>query len=211
MSMPLLLLGTLGAISLASSALAAEVPLAENPVVEIKTSLGTIKVELFQDKAPITVKNFLSYVDEKFYDGTVFHRVIKDFMIQCGGFDSTDPIRQKRTKSPIKNEADNGLKNDRGTLAMARTGDPNSATSQFFINVVNNDGLNRPRPDGHGYAVFGKVIEGMDVVDKIRAVKTGTSTAIARGPGDQEERTSFKDVPVTKVVIESVRRVEPKK
>jgi peptidyl-prolyl cis-trans isomerase A (cyclophilin A) len=181
-----------------------------NPIVEMKTSMGTIKIELFQDKAPISTKNFLSYVDEKYYDGTVFHRVIETFMIQGGGFDNTDPIRQKRTKSSIKNEASNGLKNERGTLAMARTGDPDSATSQFFINVVDNDGLNRPKPDGHGYAVFGKVIEGMDVVDKIKKVKTGTASVIARGPGDRELRDMAKDVPQTKVVIESVRRVEKK-
>ena len=179
-----------------------------NPVVVMKTSMGTIKIELFQDKAPITVKNFLSYVDEKFYDNTVFHRVIDNFMIQGGGFTATDPIKQKRTKNPIKNESDNGLKNERGTLAMARTPDPNSATSQFFINVVDNAFLNRSDRDA-GYAVFGKVIEGMDVVDKIRKVKTGKLPAIALN-GNQEINTTFQDVPLNKVVIESIRRVNPK-
>jgi cyclophilin family peptidyl-prolyl cis-trans isomerase len=182
-----------------------------NPIVEMKTSMGTIKLELFADKAPVTVKNFLTYVDDKFYDGTVFHRVMDNFMIQGGGFEASDPIRQKKTKATIKNEAANGLKNDRGTIAMARTSDPDSASSQFFINVVNNDGLNRPKPDGFGYAVFGKVVEGMDVVDKIKKTKTGNAPAIALGRGDREEQTTFQNVPVSKVVIESVRRAEPKK
>lgn len=179
-----------------------------NPMVIMKTSMGAIKIELFQDKAPITVKNFLSYVDGKFYDNTVFHRVIENFMIQCGGFTATDPIKQKATKEMIKNESDNGLKNDRGTLAMARTPDPNSATSQFFINVVDNAFLNRSERDA-GYAVFGKVVEGMDIVDKIRKVKTGRLPAIARS-GAQEVQTEFQDVPVTKVVIESIRRSDLK-
>jgi cyclophilin family peptidyl-prolyl cis-trans isomerase len=174
-----------------------------NPVVIIKTSMGTIKVELFKDQAPISVKNFLSYVDEKYYDNTVFHRVIKGFMIQGGGFAAGDPIKQKKTKDPIKNESDNGLKNERGTLAMARTMEPNSATSQFFINVVDNAFLNKG--NDVGYAVFGKVIEGMDVVDKIRAVKTGNLPAIALS-GDKEMKTTFQDVPVTSVIVESIRR-----
>jgi cyclophilin family peptidyl-prolyl cis-trans isomerase len=183
-----------------------------NPVVEMKTSLGTVRIELFQDKAPITVKNFLGYVDDKFYDGTVFHRVIADFMIQGGGFDATDPISEKRTKSPIKNEADNGVKNERGTLAMARTNVVDSATAQFFINVKNNDFLNHREKSqrGYGYAVFGKVIEGMEVVDKIRAVETGSAAAVARD-GERKQETVFQDVPKTKVVIESVRRVTAKK
>ncbi len=180
---------------------------AGNPVIVMKTSLGTIKIELFQDKAPVTVKNFLSYVDEKFFDNTVFHRVIKTFMIQGGGFTNADPIKQKKTKAPIVNESTNGLKNERGTIAMARTMDPNSATSQFFINVVENKSLNRGASDPNGYAVFGKVVEGMDVVDKIRDVKTGPAPAIAMG-GDQEVQTTFNDVPQSKVVVESVRRVE---
>jgi cyclophilin family peptidyl-prolyl cis-trans isomerase len=178
-----------------------------NPVVIMKTSLGTIKIELFQDKAPISVKNFLSYIDEKYYDNTVFHRVIKGFMIQGGGFASGDPIKQKKTKAPIKNESDNGLKNDRGTLAMARTMEPNSATSQFFINVVDNAFLNKGADVG--YAVFGKVIEGMDIVDKIRAVKTGNQPAVALS-GDKEVKTTFQDVPLTKVVIESIHREDVK-
>ena len=180
-----------------------------NPVVIMKTSMGTIKVELYPDKAPITVKNFLSYVNEKFYDNTVFHRVIKNFMVQGGGFTSTDPIKQKKVKDPIKIESDNGLKNDKGTIAMARTNDPNSATSQFFINVVDNAFLNFS-PGNPGYTVFGRVIEGMDVVDRIREVKTGNSQAIARS-GDKEIPTTFQDVPQTKVIIETIRRVESQK
>ncbi len=166
----------------------------ENPVVLMETSLGNIKIELDQAKAPITVKNFLSYVDEKFYDGTIFHRVIGNFMIQGGGF--TADMQQKRAKAPIKNEAGNGLKNMTGTIAMARTNIVDSATAQFFINVVDNDFLNHQNttPQGFGYAVFGKVIEGMDVVDKIKAVKTGS-------------KMGFSDVPAEAVVIKSVRRV----
>ena len=166
----------------------------ENPVVLMETSLGSIKIELDQAKAPITVKNFLSYVDEKFYDGTIFHRVIGNFMIQGGGF--TADMQQKRAKAPIKNEAGNGLKNMTGTIAMARTNVVDSATAQFFINVVDNDFLNHQNttPQGFGYAVFGKVIEGIDVVDKIKAVKTGS-------------KMGFSDVPAETVVIKSVKRV----
>jgi len=166
----------------------------ENPVVLMETSLGNITIELDQVKAPITVKNFLSYVDEKFYDGTIFHRVISNFMIQGGGF--TPEMQQKRAKAPIKNEAGNGLKNMTGTLAMARTNVVNSATAQFFINVVDNDFLDHQNttPQGFGYAVFGKVIEGMDVVDKIKAVKTGS-------------KMGFSDVPAEAVVIKSVKRI----
>jgi cyclophilin family peptidyl-prolyl cis-trans isomerase len=162
---------------------------AKNPVVVMKTSLGTIKIELDAEKAPGTVKNFLSYVDDKFYDGTVFHRVIDGFMIQGGGF--TPGMKKKETKAPIKNEAPNGLSNVRGSIAMARLSDPDTATSQFYINVVDNSGkLDEPR-----YCVFGKVIEGMDVVDKIRAVKTGV-------------KAGYRDVPLQDVVIESVRRAD---
>ena len=162
-------------------------------MVLIKTTVGDIKLELNPEKAPISVENFLSYVDDKFYDGTIFHRVIGNFMIQGGGFTKT--MDKKTTKPAIKNEADNGLKNDRGTIAMARTPHPDSATSQFFINVVDNDALNRPRPDGHGYAVFGKVSEGMDIVDKIKSVKTGI-------------RDGMQDVPVEPIVMLSVTRVD---
>src|SRR5690606_38141117 len=126
-----------------------------NTSVVVETNMGSFDIELNDEKAPITVKNFLSYVDDKFYDGTIFHRVIDGFMIQGGGMD--DKMKEKKTKAPIKNEASNGLRNDTGTIAMARTADPNSATSQFFINVNDNSSLNRPSPDGHGYAVFGKV------------------------------------------------------
>src|SRR5215813_490396 len=139
--------------------------------VALETSLGSIKLELDPAKAPLTVANFLSYVDDGFYDGTVFHRVIPDFMIQGGGFEPG--MKQKKTKPAIKNESPNGLSNARGSIAMARLPDPDSATAQFFINVVDNSrGLDKPR-----YCVFGKVVEGMDVVDKIKAVSTGR-----RGP-----------------------------
>jgi peptidyl-prolyl cis-trans isomerase A (cyclophilin A) len=164
----------------------------KNPVVKMETSLGIIKIELFEKEAPLSVKNFLDYTKSGFYNGTIFHRVINGFMIQGGGF-STE-FKQKPTNAPVKNEATNGLKNDRGTIAMARTGAPDSATAQFFINVKNNEGLNRPNPDGFGYAVFGKVIEGMDVVDKIKSVKT-----VTRG---------FSDVPEQQVVIKSVKVVK---
>lgn len=173
----------------ATCASAADVA-AKNPVVLMETSLGNIQIELFHKEAPLSVKNFLDYTNSGFYNGTIFHRVINGFMIQGGGF--TPDMTQKKTNAPIKNEAANGLKNDRGTIAMARTSDPNSATAQFFINVVNNPNLNRPNPDGNGYAVFGKVVEGMDVVDKIKAVKTG----MYRG---------FRDVPETQVLIKSVK------
>jgi|SRR3990167_1177705 peptidyl-prolyl cis-trans isomerase A (cyclophilin A) len=141
------------------------------PKVRLSTSMGDIVLELYPDKAPKTVENFLQYVQDKHYDGTVFHRVMDNFMIQGGGF-GTD-LQQKTTRSPIPLEASNGLKNDRGTIAMARTSNPNSATAQFFINVVNNAALNAPSPDGYGYAVFGKVTAGMDVVDKIKLVPVG--------------------------------------
>ena len=163
-----------------------------NPVVIISTSKGDIKVELFKNEAPVTVENFLSYVNDGFYDGTIFHRVIPNFMVQGGGF--TPDFAQKPTKAPIKNEANNGLKNDRGTLAMARTQVVDSATSQFFINIVNNDFLNNGARD-FGYAVFGKVIDGMDVVDAIAAVPTGN-------------KGMHGDVPTEDVVIESVKVVE---
>jgi cyclophilin family peptidyl-prolyl cis-trans isomerase len=158
-------------------------------MVKLETSLGVIKVELYPDKAPVTVKNFLAYVNEGHYDGLIFHRVIRGFMVQGGGF--TKEMKERGSKyPPIKNEADNGLSNDRGTLAMARTSVVDSATAQFFINVVNNDSLNHrsKTPQGYGYAVFGKVVEGMDVVDKIRAVPTGKSGM-------------FQDVPLQPVTI----------
>lgn len=189
--------------------LAALVPsfaLAQNPTVEIKTNHGTLTVELFKDKAPVSVENFLKYVDKKFYDGTVFHRVMSTFMIQGGGFAKKDDGKheQKEVNAPIKNEADNGLKNDRGTLAMARTNAPDSATSQFFINVVDNAGLNKPRPDGAGYAVFGKVTAGLEVVDKIKAVPVATKPLMARGADGALHESPMQNVPVTDVVIESI-------
>ncbi len=165
-----------------------------NPVVIMETSLGNVKIELFEKEAPISVKNFLGYSKSGFYSGTIFHRVINGFMVQGGGF--TADFKQKPTEAPIKNEAGNGLKNERGTLAMARTGIVDSATAQFFINSVNNDFLNQrdKTQQGFGYAVFGKVVEGMDVIDKIAAVKT-----VTRG---------FPDVPETPVIIKSVKIVK---
>jgi peptidyl-prolyl cis-trans isomerase A (cyclophilin A)/peptidyl-prolyl cis-trans isomerase B (cyclophilin B) len=169
---------------------------AADPQVEMKTSLGTIVIELDPGKAPATVQNFVQYVKERHYDGTLFHRVIPGFMIQGGGFDAD--FKQKPTRAPIKNEAANGLKNDVGTIAMARTADPHSATAQFFINVADNASLNFrfPTPEGYGYTVFGKVTKGMDVVQRIVKVRTG--------PGPAPHR----DVPVKPVVIESVRLIE---
>ena len=158
-------------LTLAAALLTAPAWAQGEPQVLLKTSMGDITVVLNAAKAPKTVANFLQYVRDKHYDGTVFHRVIDGFMIQGGGMDAG--MKEKPTRAPIPLEAGNGLKNDRGTIAMARTGDPNSATSQFFINVANNDMLNAPKPDGYGYTVFGKVVKGMDVVDKIRTVATG--------------------------------------
>jgi peptidyl-prolyl cis-trans isomerase B (cyclophilin B) len=158
--------------------------------VVMETSLGSIKLELDGDKAPVTVSNFLSYVEDGFYDGTVFHRVIPNFMIQGGGFEPG--LKQKKTKATIKNEAPNGLSNMRGTIAMARTSDLHSATAQFFINVVNNPGLDDRRSP---YCVFGKVVEGMDVVDEIKDVATG-------------RRAGHENVPTKDVTIVSVRRAE---
>ena len=165
---------------------------AESPRVLIKTSMGDIEVELNGAKAPETVKNFLGYVDDGFYNGTIFHRVIKGFMIQGGGF--TQDFQRKSTRAPVKNEAKNGLKNKRGTIAMARTRAPHSATSQFFINHADNNTLDYPSFDGWGYAVFGKVTRGMDVVDKIASVPTGV-------------KNGMRDVPETAVVIESISRL----
>jgi len=171
-----------------------------NPIVVMETSMGTIDIELYSDKAPKTVENFLSYVKDKFYDGTIYHRIINNFMIQGGGFSKEG--KEKETKAPIINEADNGLKNDNGTIAMARTNDPNSATSQFFINVKDNSFLNfqAKTQQGWGYCVFGKVVNGMDIVNKIKAVKTGTSPMETHG-----QKVPFQDVPVEQVVIKSVR------
>jgi cyclophilin family peptidyl-prolyl cis-trans isomerase len=165
-----------------------EKPEVTTNTVKLETSMGDITIELNEKAAPVTVKNFLTYVEEGFFDGTIFHRVISNFMIQGGGF--TQDMKQKKTHPPIVNEASNGLKNNRGTIAMARTSNPNSATSQFFINHKNNDFLNYSGPANPGYAVFGKVIGGMDVVDKIAAVKTGVSSGM-------------KDVPVEPVTINS--------
>ena len=176
---------------------------AANPVVVIDTNHGAVKVELYPDKAPLTVKNFLDYVDAKHYDGTIFHRVIgrensrdkKDFMIQGGGFDAA--MKEKTTKGGVKNEAGNGLSNTRGTIAMARTSDPDSATAQFYINVGDNTFLDRGQADDAGYTVFGRVVEGMDVVDRIKAVPTGV-------------KNGMQNVPNEPVSIKSVRRTDAK-
>jgi peptidyl-prolyl cis-trans isomerase B (cyclophilin B) len=167
----------------------------KNPQVLMETSMGNMKIELFKDKAPISARNFLTYVKEGYYDGLIFHRVIKTFMVQGGGMDAD--MQQKKTKFAIKNEANNGLSNKRGTLAMARTSVVDSATSQFFINVVDNPFLDYKgkTPDLFGYAVFGQVVEGMEVVDAIKEVKTGS-------------KGGHSDVPLEPVYIKSVTIVE---
>ncbi len=164
-------------------------------MIKLNTSMGTIEIELNHEKAPKTAANFEQYVRDGFYDGTLFHRVINGFMIQGGGMEPG--MNQKQTRSPIENEANNGLKNDIGTIAMARTNDPHSASSQFFINVSNNDFLNfsSPTPSGWGYCVFGKVVNGMDVVDKIKTQKTGS-------------KMGHQDVPVEDITIDSAEIVE---
>lgn len=164
------------------------------PRVKLVTSMGDIVLELNPAKAPKTVANFLQYVQDKHYDGTVFHRVIDGFMVQGGGF--TAEMAQKPTRAPVALEAANGLKNDTYTVAMARTGNPDSATAQFFINVKDNTMLNAPKPDGHGYAVFGKVVEGKSVVDKIRTVPTGN-------------KGGMQDVPTTPVTITTATLLKP--
>lgn len=186
------------ALSLASIALSALVGIApaqaqDAPKVKLATSMGDIVLQLDPAKAPKSVENFLAYVNAKHYDGTIFHRVMDGFMIQGGGF--TPEMQQKPTRSPIPLEAKNGLKNDLYTVAMARTSIPDSATAQFFINVKNNDSLNAPSPDGHGYAVFGKVVSGTEVVDKIKAVATGNKGGHA-------------NVPTTPIVITSATVVK---
>ena len=158
--------------------------------VQFQTSAGDFVIELNAEKAPKTVENFLQYVNDKHYEGTIFHRVIDGFMVQGGGFSAS--MAQKPTRGPIALEAANGLRNDRGTIAMARSGNPNSATSQFFINVVDNAGLNAPQPDGFGYAVFGKVSSGMETIDKIRTLPTGT-------------KAGMQNVPLAPITINSVR------
>lgn len=176
----------IAALSLSSAIQLAQA--ADAPNVVLKTNLGDIELELNPEQAPKSVENFLQYVKSGQYTGTIFHRVIGNFMIQGGGFDQN--MREKPTRTPIRNEAKNGLKNDTYTIAMARTGDPHSATAQFFINTNNNSMLNYPGADGWGYAVFGKVVKGTEVVDKIKQVRTGS-----RGP--------YQDVPVQAIVIES--------
>jgi cyclophilin family peptidyl-prolyl cis-trans isomerase len=168
---------------------------AQNPQIEMRTSMGVIMLELYPENAPNTVKNFVQYTKDGFYDGTIFHRVIANFMVQGGGF--TPDMQQKKPRPPIKHEGGNGLRNEIGSIAMARTGDPHSATSQFFINVVNNTVLDYrgPSPREIGYTVFGRVSKGMDVVNKIRSVPT---TA----------RTQHQNVPVNPVIIERVTVID---
>ena len=175
---------------LASSALSA---LAANPMVELKTTQGDIVVEVFADKAPKSADNFIQYVKDGFYNGTVFHRVIDGFMVQGGGFDAD--MKQKSTRAPIENEAKNGLRNEAGTLAMARTADPHSASSQFFINLVPNTALDYPSRDGWGYAVFAKVVKGLDVVETIAKLPTAN-------------RGFHQNVPVEAVIVNSARVLE---
>jgi peptidyl-prolyl cis-trans isomerase B (cyclophilin B) len=164
-------------------------------MIRLHTNYGDIMLELDHEKAPVTVQNFIDYVNSGHYDNTIFHRVIDEFMIQGGGFEPG--MIQKKTRAPIPNEADNGLKNDKYTIAMARTSDPHSATGQFFINVKDNDFLNykSPTAQGYGYCVFGKVVEGMDVVDKIKKVKTGT-------------RSGHQDVPVENAILEKAEVIQ---
>ncbi len=198
MKRTLLALACLATLAMGARATAA------NPIVVLKTSEGTIKIELFEDKAPITVKNFLKYVEDKHYDGTTFHRVIPDFMIQGGGYQKgfntartyqDVKAKEKKTREPIKNESTNGLSNKKYTVAMARTSRPDSATAQFFINVKDNDFLDRAKArDGVGYCVFGRVIEGTEVVDKIKNVRTKVLI-----------EDEIENVPVEEVVIESAR------
>ena len=182
-------------VSLIATALSLSVAAWAGPKVEMQTSLGKIVIELDDAKAPVSSKNFLAYTQEGFYNGTVFHRVIPGFMIQGGGF--TADMTQKPAKAPIQNEAKNGLKNARGTIAMARTQNPHSASAQFFINTKDNTFLDYPGRDGWGYAVFGKVTEGMDIVDKIAQVKTGN-------------KGFHQNVPTEPVVIQSVKVISEK-
>lgn len=181
---------------MAQSAEGKSKPMSQSTQVKLETSLGDIVIELASDKAPVSCENFLAYVKEGHYDGTIFHRVIPKFMAQGGGY--TADFTQKPTHAPIRNEADNGLKNDRGTIAMARTPDPNSATAQFFINYADNAFLNykSPTPQGWGYAVFGKVVQGMDIVDKMAEIPTGPG-----GPMPS-------DVPRQDIVIEKATVVD---
>ena len=179
-----------------SAAAASPGAFSADPQVDLRTNMGTVRIELYPEKAPKSVENFLKYVRDGHYDGTVFHRVIPGFMVQGGGF--TLDMKQKPTRPPVPIESKNGLKNEVGTVAMARTSDPNSATSQFFINVNNNTFLNYPGQDGNGYTVFGKVVDGMDVVNKITAVPTGN-------------KGGHQNVPNQPVVIESAKVVEKAK
>lgn len=182
-----------------SCLLSVNICLAANPRVRMETSYGTIDIELLEKKAPITVANFLKYVDEKFYDGTIFHRVIKSFMIQGGGF-TKNIVPKSNKRAPIRNEAHNGLLNLTGTVAMARTNDPHSASSQFFINVNDNTSLDftAKNSSGWGYAVFGKVVKGMNVVNRIKMVRTG-------------KMRGHLNIPMDTVEITSVRRITPSK
>ena len=184
-------------LALAASIISSPPAHAANPSVEMVTSMGTIRVELFADKAPKTVENFVQYTKDRFYDGTIFHRVIPGFMVQGGGF--TGEMQQKKTRDAISNEAQNGLKNQKGTLAMARTPNPHSATAQFFINVADNEFLNftGPTAQGFGYCVFGRVTQGMEIIDQIVAVPTGN-------------RDGHQNVPLKPIVIQSVRIISSK-
>jgi len=192
------IINMLRAIFIAFALTAAMHASAQNPQIEMRTNMGVIMLELYPENAPETVKNFVQYAKDGFYSGTIFHRVIGDFMIQGGGF--TQDMQQKKTRDPVKHEGGNGLRNEIGSIAMARTGDPHSATSQFFINVVDNTMLDfrGPSPSEIGYTVFGRVVKGMDVVNKIRNVPTAS-------------RMQHQNVPVTPVIIERVTVIESAK
>jgi peptidyl-prolyl cis-trans isomerase A (cyclophilin A) len=194
-SLKRLFAGTFAALLLASICVASKAQDSKSPQVSMKTSMGEIVIELYPDKAPKTVENFLAYAKDGYYSGTIFHRVINNFMIQGGGM--TRNLEPKRTKSPIQIESQNGLKNKAGMVSMARTSQPDSATSQFFINTVDNPDLDFPAPDGHGYTVFGKVVKGIEVVNKIRAVPTIRSGNMG-------------DVPVSPITIDSVTLIAAK-
>lgn len=193
--MKILAMSIAAVLALALPAGAGEEEGTDNPRVYVNTNLGTFEIELYPGKAPVTVENFLNYVEKDYYDGTIFHRVIPSFMIQGGGF--TKDMIKKETAPPIENEATNGLSNEKYTIAMARTNVIDSATSQFFINVADNPGLDHrgDSPKEYGYAVFGRVVEGQDVVDRIKDVKTAT-------------KGSYKDVPVKPVIIKAIRLIE---
>jgi peptidyl-prolyl cis-trans isomerase B (cyclophilin B) len=202
----MIVIATLLGMVVGCNASSTAVPAGGGPQVEIVTNMGKIKCELFEKESPGTVKNFLKYVDDKHYDGTIFHRVMPDFMIQGGGFDPD--LKERPTRDPIRNEAGNGVENRIYTLAMARTNAPHSATSQFFINVKDNEFLNRAKSqDGVGYTVFGRVLDGKDVVDAIKRQLTNTVPVQMALPDGRVVDNPMENVPKNAIVIESIRRI----